>query len=319
MTEDAGARIYVADFPSGTPIQVTTQPEGESVWHRQPNWSPDHTRIAYAAGSGTTLRAVDPGPSRWQPDRDRSSDHRTGPSLLVSRRDADRLRGRRRPLGEGRGTGNRTGPGDRQRESRSRNGRSGARTGTPSTTTAASRQSHRALGTSTRSALSRPPPSKPRSRAERSTTGSPPSRRTGKPSASCAGPLNNTATIQLVSVNGGLVTPFSTLDRRQHQLRLVPGWIGDPLHAGRLRRRAISPCAIPAETSRACPAAGRRRNTSTAMPTGRRTSRRDATRSWSRSGSTPSPRSPSPAPIPISGSEQTHRPRRRSNRTRSKS
>ena len=51
---DAGARIYVADFPSGTPIQVTTQPEGETVWHRQPNWSPDHTRIAYAAGSGTT-------------------------------------------------------------------------------------------------------------------------------------------------------------------------------------------------------------------------------------------------------------------------
>ena len=38
----------------GTPIQVTTLPEGESVWHRQPNWSPDHTRIAYAAGSGTT-------------------------------------------------------------------------------------------------------------------------------------------------------------------------------------------------------------------------------------------------------------------------
>jgi hypothetical protein len=51
---DAGARIYVADFPSGTPIQVTTQPEGETVWHREPNWSPDHTRIAYAAGSGTT-------------------------------------------------------------------------------------------------------------------------------------------------------------------------------------------------------------------------------------------------------------------------
>jgi Tol biopolymer transport system component len=50
--KDAGARIYVADFPSGTPTQVTTQPEGETVWHRQPNWSPDHTRIAYAAGSG---------------------------------------------------------------------------------------------------------------------------------------------------------------------------------------------------------------------------------------------------------------------------
>ena len=53
-------------------------------------------------------------------------------------------------------------------------------------------------------------------------------------------------------------------------------------------KRAISPCAIPAETSRASPAAGRCRAISTAMPIGRRTSRRDATRGWSRSGSTPS-------------------------------
>jgi hypothetical protein len=47
---DKGARIYVADFPSGTPIQVTTLPSGTEMRHRQPNWSPDHTRIAYAAG-----------------------------------------------------------------------------------------------------------------------------------------------------------------------------------------------------------------------------------------------------------------------------
>src|SRR3954471_19250563 len=47
---DQGARIWVADWPSGTPVQVTTLPAGEKVRHRQPNWSPDHTRIAYAAG-----------------------------------------------------------------------------------------------------------------------------------------------------------------------------------------------------------------------------------------------------------------------------
>src|SRR5829696_8580335 len=51
---DAGARIYVADWPSGTPVQVTTKPEGAAIRHRQPNWSPDHTRIAYAAGSGAS-------------------------------------------------------------------------------------------------------------------------------------------------------------------------------------------------------------------------------------------------------------------------
>jgi len=52
-TGDKRARIYVADYPSGTPIKVTTQPSGD-VRHRQPNWSPDHTRIAYAAGSGAS-------------------------------------------------------------------------------------------------------------------------------------------------------------------------------------------------------------------------------------------------------------------------
>ncbi|HEY1355203.1 MAG TPA: hypothetical protein VGF09_02725, partial [Solirubrobacterales bacterium] len=50
---DAGSRIYVTDYPSGIPVQVTTLPAGAAVRHRQPNWSPDHTRIAYAAGSGT--------------------------------------------------------------------------------------------------------------------------------------------------------------------------------------------------------------------------------------------------------------------------
>jgi Tol biopolymer transport system component len=48
---DAGARLYVVDYPSGTPVQVTTLPEGVAVRHRQPSWSPDHTRIVYAAGA----------------------------------------------------------------------------------------------------------------------------------------------------------------------------------------------------------------------------------------------------------------------------
>jgi Bacterial Ig domain/WD40-like Beta Propeller Repeat len=45
---DADARIWVADYPSGTPAQVTTLPAGTQ--HRHPNWSPDHTKIVYAAG-----------------------------------------------------------------------------------------------------------------------------------------------------------------------------------------------------------------------------------------------------------------------------
>jgi Tol biopolymer transport system component len=48
-TSDADARIWVADGPTGTPVQVTTLPA--STQHRHPNWSPDHTKIAYAAGA----------------------------------------------------------------------------------------------------------------------------------------------------------------------------------------------------------------------------------------------------------------------------
>ncbi len=45
---DNSARLWVVDYPSGTPVQVTTGPKG--IQHRHPNWSPDHTRIVYAAG-----------------------------------------------------------------------------------------------------------------------------------------------------------------------------------------------------------------------------------------------------------------------------
>jgi Tol biopolymer transport system component len=45
---DADARIWVADSTFSTPVQVTTLPAG--LQHRHPNWSPDHTRIVYAAG-----------------------------------------------------------------------------------------------------------------------------------------------------------------------------------------------------------------------------------------------------------------------------
>jgi len=45
--DDANARIWVVDGPNGTAVQVTTVPSGQ---HRHPNWSPDHTKIVYAAG-----------------------------------------------------------------------------------------------------------------------------------------------------------------------------------------------------------------------------------------------------------------------------
>jgi hypothetical protein len=52
--DDSDARIWVADYPSGTPVQVTTAPArtpaGDRAQHRHPNWSPDHTKIVYAAG-----------------------------------------------------------------------------------------------------------------------------------------------------------------------------------------------------------------------------------------------------------------------------
>jgi dipeptidyl aminopeptidase/acylaminoacyl peptidase len=49
---DADARIWVADSALATPVQVTTLPA--STQHRHPNWSPDHTKIVYAAGPAFT-------------------------------------------------------------------------------------------------------------------------------------------------------------------------------------------------------------------------------------------------------------------------
>jgi dipeptidyl aminopeptidase/acylaminoacyl peptidase len=46
--DDTKARIWVADYPGGTPVQVTTLPK--EAQHRHPDWSPDHTEIVYAAG-----------------------------------------------------------------------------------------------------------------------------------------------------------------------------------------------------------------------------------------------------------------------------
>jgi dipeptidyl aminopeptidase/acylaminoacyl peptidase len=48
--DDSEARLWVADFPFGPPVQVTTLPAGAKIQHRHPNWSPDHTQIVYAAG-----------------------------------------------------------------------------------------------------------------------------------------------------------------------------------------------------------------------------------------------------------------------------
>jgi Tol biopolymer transport system component len=46
--DDTKAKIWVADYPGGTPVQLTTEPKG--VQHRHPNWSPDHSKVVYAAG-----------------------------------------------------------------------------------------------------------------------------------------------------------------------------------------------------------------------------------------------------------------------------
>ena len=51
---DNNARIFVADYPLGTPMQVTSTPSGTNIQHRHPDWSPDHSKIVYAAGTAFT-------------------------------------------------------------------------------------------------------------------------------------------------------------------------------------------------------------------------------------------------------------------------
>src|SRR5262249_3955328 len=50
--DDTKAKIWVSDYPSGTPVQVTTLPANAQARH--PNWSPDHSEIVYAAGTAFT-------------------------------------------------------------------------------------------------------------------------------------------------------------------------------------------------------------------------------------------------------------------------
>jgi Bacterial Ig domain/WD40-like Beta Propeller Repeat len=54
---DATAKIWVVGQNGGTATQVTTT----SGQNRQPNWSPDHTKIAYAlvSGGNTSIRVLD--------------------------------------------------------------------------------------------------------------------------------------------------------------------------------------------------------------------------------------------------------------------
>ena len=47
--DDANARLWVVDWPGGTPVQLTTGTP--NVQHRHPNWSPDHSKVVYAAGT----------------------------------------------------------------------------------------------------------------------------------------------------------------------------------------------------------------------------------------------------------------------------
>ena len=48
QNDDAQARIWLYRYPFGPATQITTIPAGQ---HRQPNFSPDHTKIAYAVGT----------------------------------------------------------------------------------------------------------------------------------------------------------------------------------------------------------------------------------------------------------------------------
>src|SRR4051812_16900621 len=52
QNNDAQARIWVVGPTGGTATQVTSVPPSNTGQHRQPNWSPDHSKIAYAINTG---------------------------------------------------------------------------------------------------------------------------------------------------------------------------------------------------------------------------------------------------------------------------
>src|SRR3954453_21501687 len=57
QNNDAEARIWITAPPFGSATQVTTSPP--SGQHRQPNWSPDHTKLVYSISPPGELRAKD--------------------------------------------------------------------------------------------------------------------------------------------------------------------------------------------------------------------------------------------------------------------
>jgi len=207
-TGDKGARIYVADYPSGTAVQVTTLPAGAEVRHRQPNWSPDHTRIAYAAGafggtsyaiwildlrdgSQTEFVATATGLDRpsWSPDGTRIA-YEAGGDLYVKDVDA---------VG--------TGPGLKVTE--------GADIDERPVWSPDGNTLYFNRGPSTNRDLYKLSPVSPSGTVTPILTGEPSDWQPavspdGKTLCFTRGPMGPEADIYLVSVNGGLVTPFAT-------------------------------------------------------------------------------------------------------------
>jgi Tol biopolymer transport system component len=59
QNNDSEARIWTTAFPFGSATQVTFSPPSSSGQHRQPNWSPDHTKLVYAISPSGEIRIKD--------------------------------------------------------------------------------------------------------------------------------------------------------------------------------------------------------------------------------------------------------------------
>lgn len=59
QADDAQARIWVVGPSGGTAIQETNVPPSSTGQHRQPNWSPDHAKIAYSISPSGEIRIRD--------------------------------------------------------------------------------------------------------------------------------------------------------------------------------------------------------------------------------------------------------------------